>query len=291
MTLSLVQSIALLLLAPHAWGQSPGASQAATGSNEADDTTSPPSPLPRACPTDCATEYFQNLPEEWESDYRRVMDNLTPLLGFYDIDIVAWPSSEPPPTLDGHSVQPGQYVGGRDDQRGRHRTLMVLEIDLNELRNQHAHRLSVIAHEYFHVYQRNRNPSLRGRFDIKWLIEGSAAVFESMYLDEYEREPNYYQTAQLRHADPQSFGAPMEHYENGEVNYGTSTAMVLLACKEVGFQRMIDFWKRRPTNQNWKRLFEDTFGMSVEALYAAGQAGGLDELKLSAMGSLKTIRY
>ena len=106
MPLSLVLSIALLLLTPHARAESPGASQAVTESNEAGNSTPAPPPHPRACPTDCATEYFQDVPKDWESDYRRVMDNLTPLLGFFDIDIVAWPSSDPPPSLDGHSVQP-----------------------------------------------------------------------------------------------------------------------------------------------------------------------------------------
>ena len=51
------------------------------------------------------------------------------------------------------------------------------------------HRYSVIAHEYFHTYQMTQNKHANKydnhptSFKTKWLIEGSAASFESIYID------------------------------------------------------------------------------------------------------------
>jgi hypothetical protein len=151
--------------------------------------------------------------------------------------------------------------------------------------------LSVIAHEYFHVYQRHVNPSLNRGFSVKWLIEGSAAVFESMYLKDFEKKPNYAKSAQLRNAMPTAFGAKMEKYENPEVNYGTSTAMVMYACRNTGFQGMVDFWKRQPTDENWKKIFEEVFEIGVERFYAEGKRASLKDLSLSDMGDLRRIRF
>ena len=238
-----------------------------------------------------AEEHFHHVPAKWESEYRRVMNNLTGCLGDFDIDVVAWPSSDEAPLLDGKRVEGGQYVSGRRNEAGQDRILMILEIDLNELERAHPHMLSVIAHEYFHVYQRLQNHSLNRGLSIKWLIEGSAAVFESMYLNDFEEVSDYAERAQLKHAKASEFGARMESYENQEVNYGTSTAMVLLACKEVGFQGMVDFWKRQPNNENWKQVFEEVFKISVAQFYEDGKRVPLASLSVSDMGNLKRIRF
>jgi hypothetical protein len=243
------------------------------------------------CDSYCAKEHFHDVPADWERAFRRVMGNLTSRLGFYDIDIVAWPSSNDPPVIHGKRLQGGQYVSGGKDADGRQRVLMVLEIPESERKNKHPHMLSVIAHEYFHVYQRHVNPSLNREFSVKWLIEGSATVFESMYLKDFEENLNYAKSAQLRHAMPTAFGAKMETYEKPEVNYGTSTAMVMYACRNTGFQRMVDFWKRQPNDENWKAIFEDVFELSVERFYAEGKRVPLKDLSLADMGDLRHIRF
>jgi hypothetical protein len=248
-------------------------------------------PLPNKCDSYCAKEHFHNVPADWESKFRRVMGNLTGRLGFYDIDIVAWRSSDDPPIIHGKRLKGGQYVSGVKDANSRERVLMVLEIPESERKRKHPHMLSVIAHEYFHVYQRHVNPALNRGFSIKWLIEGSAAVFESMYLNDFEQIGDYSKSAQLRHAVPADFGATMEKYENREVNYGTSTAMVLFACRNTGFQRMVDFWKRQPNDENWKQIFEDVFDVSVERFYAQGRRQALNKLRISAMGDLRDIQF
>ena len=245
----------------------------------------------RKCDSYCATEHFHEVPADWERAFRRVIGNVTKRLGYYDIDIVAWPSSNKPPVVHGKRLQGGQYVSGGTDADGRERVLMVLEIPETERKEKHPHLLSVIAHEYFHVYQRHVNPSMHPDFTIKWVIEGSAAVFESMYLKDFENNPHYAQRAQLRHALPAVFGATMETYENPEINYGTSTAMVLFACRKAGFQRMVDYWKRQPTDEKWKALFEEVFEISVEEFYAEGKRASLKDMSLSAMGNLRRIRF
>jgi len=248
-------------------------------------------PSLRRCDSYCAKEYFHNVPPDWEKQFRRVMHNLTGRLGFYDIDIVAWPSSDKPPMVHGKRRQGGQYVSGGRAKNGRERVMLVLEIPENERKHKHPHMLSVIAHEYFHVYQRHVNPTPHEEFRIKWLIEGSAAVFESMYLNDFEKIDDYSNSAQLRHAVAADFGPKMEKYENSEVNYGTSTAMVLFACRKTGFQGIVDLWKRKPHDENWKQIFEDVFDVSVEQFYAQGQQAALKKLRISTMGSLKDIQF
>ena len=238
-----------------------------------------------------AKEYFYEVPKAWEVQFHRVVSNLSQLLGGYDIDIVAWPSWREPPVVHGKRLERGQYVSGGHGSGGKRRVMLVLEIVQDELIQEHPHMRSVMAHEYFHVYQRHVNPAIEEAFSVKWLIEGSAAVFESMYLRDFEQVDDYAETAQLRHAVPDDFGARMESYDNGDVNYGTSTAMVLLACREGGFQRMLDFWKRQPNNTNWKQLFEELFHVSVEQFYREGQHVSPETLDLSRMGNLHQMRF
>ena len=57
------------------------------------------------------------------------------------------------------------------------------------------HKYSVIPHEYFHVYQLSLSKNMYdGVFDIKWLIEGTAATFESLYTQQYY-SINYFKKA------------------------------------------------------------------------------------------------
>jgi len=67
--------------------------------------------------------------------------------------------------------------------------------------------------------------------------------------------------------------------------------MVLFACRKAGFQRMVDYWKRQPTDENWKALFEEVFEISVEEFYDEGKRASLKDLSLSAMGDLRRIRF
>ena len=74
-----------------------------------------------------------------------------------------------------------------------------MEINNNEFLQDHIHRYSVIAHEYFHTYQMTLNKHANKyddhptSFKTKWLIEGSAASFESIYIQQHYNENYFYQ--------------------------------------------------------------------------------------------------
>ena len=60
---------------------------------------------------------------------------------------------------------------------------MVLEIPDDEFKYNSNHRFSVIAHEYFHVYQMSLSKQFYdGNIELKWMSEGGAASFESIYI-------------------------------------------------------------------------------------------------------------
>ncbi len=235
--------------------------------------------------------YFHDVPPQWRTEFHRVLGNLVELLGDWEVEIIAWPSNREPPIHFGRRLDKGQYVSGRRTETGQNRVLMVLEIDAYEQAHQHPHRLSVMAHEYFHVYQRHANPALNDKFAVKWLIEGSAAVFESLYLRDFERVPDYWERSQRPHVRASQLGGAMERYDNPDTNYGTSTAMLLYACRETGFQGLVDFWRRRPNNENWKAHFEAVFHQPVDQFYEQCRRIKPENLSLAPMGALNDIRF
>jgi len=205
---------------------------------------------------------------------------------FDHINIYAWNDKveDPYPGING-----GAYVGGPPSNK-----IMVLEIPENEFIYQSMHRYSVVAHEYFHVYQLSINKPMNlpnGNYDpdgfsIKWLLEGTAASFESIYIQEYYNH-NYFINAQsnineMVHTDPSVF----ESYINNEINYGSSVFITLALAKELiklGHSektafRMIykDFLTSGVKNSNWQNHFADVFGISVKDFYYSLKAYTLD---------------
>ena len=139
--------------------------------------------------------------------------------------------------------------------------------------NNSTHRYSVIPHEYFHVYQLSLSKNMSdGVFDIKWLIEGTAATFESLYTQQYY-SINYFKDAQdsVNSAvmnNPNIF----ESYENSkdeDSNYSSSVFMVLALVNELkklnhteesAFKLIYnDFWRMNPSEDNWKTVFQKVF--------------------------------
>ena len=219
------------------------------------------------------------------------MKNLWTIIPSYEnvfdhINIYAWNDKveDPYPGING-----GAYVGGPPSDK-----IMVLEIPENEFIYQSMHRYSVVAHEYFHVYQLSINKPMNlpnGNYDpdgfsIKWLLEGTAASFESIYIQEYYNH-NYFINAQnnineMVHTDPSIF----ESYINNEINYGSSVFITLALAKELiklGHSektafRMIykDFLTSGVKNSNWQNHFADVFGISVKDFYYSLKAYTLD---------------
>ena len=112
---------------------------------------------------------------------------------------------------------------------------MVLEIPESEFTFESMHRFSVIPHEMFHAYQMSISKTFYdGDFRIKWLSEGTAASFESIYVKQHYSY-NYFKFDQNM-VDLEVLTSPriFENYDSiGDVNYSTSVFMILVLVKEL----------------------------------------------------------
>ena len=240
---------------------------------------------------DITYNIHESLPEEWITEFYIIIDDLSDLIPAYqnyfdDLTVYAWNSNVDDP-YDG--IQGGTYIGGSEDG-----FIMVLEINEMEFEWDSMHRYSVIAHEYFHVYQLSINEPMNepnggynpNTFSIKWLIEGAATVFESIYLQN-NYDYNYFindlshtNISDLIHTNPSVF----ENYDsnNLDINYTSSVFMVLALAKELvdlGHSeeeafRMIfkEFMLTGAKNSNWENYFLDIFGFSVDEFYNSLQS-------------------
>tara|TARA_B110000014_G_scaffold257869_1_gene243103 strand:- start:62 stop:1105 length:1044 start_codon:yes stop_codon:yes gene_type:complete len=228
----------------------------------------------------------ESLPLEWITEFYIIMENLSNIIPaqqnyFENLTIYAWNSDveDPYPGIEG-----GTYIGGSADG-----FYMVLEINEMEFEWNHMHRYSVIAHEYFHVYQLSINQSMNepndgynpNAFSIKWLIEGAATAIESIYIQDYYdynyflNELAYASISNLVHINPSIF----ENYNsnNIDMNYVSSTFMILVLAKELmelghseqdAFKMIFkEFMLTGAKNSNWEDFFADIFGFSVDHFY------------------------
>ena len=233
-----------------------------------------------------------SLPDEWITEFNTIINNLESTIpaykriGFPDsMNIYAWNNSVPSPYTDpnGNTMQGASISGNGTD------FWMVLEIPNDEFTNNSSHRYSVIAHEYFHVYQHSLSPAFSvgsdGEFnnpnamDVKWLIEGAAATFESLYIQE-NYGINYFEEGQAWgvEADVTSDPASYEYYSKQDNNYANSVFMVLALVKELesigfstekAFQSIFKvYWEQDPKNSDWKTKFEETFTIDVDSFYS-----------------------
>ena len=245
---------------------------------------------PCAYPIDIIYNIHPSLPLDWIAEFYIIMNNLSALIPAYqnhfeNLTVYAWNSNVEDPYL---GIEGGQYIGGSDDG-----LIMVLEIYDMEFVWDHMHRYSVIAHEYFHVYQLSINEPMNqpngqynpNGFDIKWLIEGTAAVFESMYVQNYYNY-NYFindliyaDLSYSIHTNPSIF----ESYnsDNIDINGSSSVFMVLVLAKELielghseedAFKMIFkDFMLTGAKNSNWEDYFLEIFGFSVYEFYTSLQ--------------------
>ena len=237
-------------------------------------------------PIDIIYNIHDSLPSDWVTEFYVIMDNLTNIIPanqnyFDELSIYAWNSNVADPYL---GIQGGTYVGGSEDG-----FYMVLEINEMEFEWNHMHRYSVIAHEYFHVYQLSINQPMNepnggynpNTFSIKWLIEGAATTIESIYIQDYydynyfTNDLAYANISNSVHTNPSIF----ESYNsnNIDVNYTSSVFMILTLAKELielghseedAFKMIFkEFMLTGAKNSNWENFFLDTFGFSVDNFY------------------------
>jgi hypothetical protein len=233
---------------------------------------------------DFSYEYnlHDSLPEDWKTEFTLVMNSLIELIpikgrsGFYHAPIFAWNSNTnlPYSSVTGSSYGGSSISGGSWQDVGGQVTWMQLEIPDTELQNKDMHRYSVIPHEFFHIYQIARSPNFR----IKWMMEGSAATFESIYMQQYY-DFNYFLSAQTNVDKKYINDAKLlELYESLEPNYASSVFTTLVLSKELqksglseieSFKKIFkEFYAKFPTTINWETLFSETFEMTVTEFYA-----------------------
>ena len=258
--------------------------ETATSATIAAGTTAPMTPASGAEPTIIIDA---SAPAVWVEEFNGVMENVKALLTPSrpkPLTIRAWLDTVAPPA----GFQKGQYLTSKNGE-----LVIALEISSTELEFQSDHRLSVIAHEYFHWYQSSLQSGEMFSFECKWMIEGAAAAFESMYLDQYHDIDTYFEESQLPYVpsgDPNP--AEYELYSTSERNYGYSVYMMLILASHTSFQKVfVDFWEQTPQPSNWRDIFSDTFGMSVDAFYDIVRTKPDKGSLIPTQGTLLTVQF
>ena len=243
--------------------------------------------IPETNPTEFTFIYniHNSLPSDWTDEFYIIMKNLEQLIPiapsnhFYELPIYAWNSSVDKPYKDKIGDASGASISGNGASvNGKY---MVLEIPKEEFQFKQFHRYSVIDHEYFHVYQMSLSKNFFDRnIELKWMSEGGAATFESLYIQQYYSY-NYFKNDQNR-VDKAAIDTPniFETYDaskSQDSNYSSSVFMFLALAKELqktgineneAFKKVLkDYWLTNPTNQNWKTKFNEVFTMSVDEFY------------------------
>ena len=136
-----------------------------------------------------------SLPNDWVNEFYLVMNNLDKVIPvkptnyFSSLDIYLWNSSADKPFKN--KIGNATGMSFRTSEYG---IFIVLEIPADEFKynSQFSYSnfrtISVIPHEYFHAFQFSLSNNF---FDIKWLVEGAAASFESLYTQQYYNKNHF----------------------------------------------------------------------------------------------------
>ena len=209
-----------------------------------------------------------------------IQDNMNDYLKSPGMDIYAWKSTKNPFPKVKKNMK-GSCICGDGSTRW-----MQLEIPSEELAKKYIHRYSVIAHEYFHVYQITLSENkLSDRDSPKWLTEGGAKVFEEMYVHQYYGKDSLKNDLKRTEMWSKKVLKKPSLYEKHKTsnkrgmdgNYTGSAFMVLVLVNELeknniseqqAFQLVFrDFWIERAKHRKWEKAFEKTFEMSTEEFY------------------------
>jgi len=224
----------------------------------------------------------ESLPSEWVAEFYTIMSNLESIIpaeprSYLDnMSIYSWVDNIDKPYKNKIGNTTGACICGNNKER-----YMVLEIPNDEFKYNQLHRFSVIAHEYFHVYQMSLSKKFYdGDIELKWMSEGTAASFESLYIQQFYGS-NYFLEAQTNvHISAINNPKIFETFDasrDEDINYSSSVFMALVLTKELqkigkteeeAFRLIYkDFWLLNPTDNNWKQRFEELFTFSVETFY------------------------
>lgn len=219
-----------------------------------------------------------SLPLEWKTEFENILLTLQKDIPIYAKDnsygmgVFAWNDDVTPP-YDFLGAGEACICGNG------YREWMSLAIPNNEFEWEAMHRYSVIPHEYFHVFQINHAPDQK----IKWLMEGGAATVESLYVQEHY-DYNYFLNDLAPGLDSTVVVNPelYESYEASDLvdqNYSGSVFITLVLIEELqknGLSEseslskvLYEFFKNEPRQSNWKTVFNEVFGFSLEDFYEA----------------------
>ena len=231
-----------------------------------------------------------SLPKKWVTEFENIIDVLQEVLPIQDnmndylkspgMDIYAWKSSKKNPFPEVNENMRGSGISGDGTTRW-----MQLEINSREFTDKIIHRYSIIAHEYFHVYQIALSENkLSDKDSPKWLTEGGAKVLEEMYVKQYYGKDALKNDLQSRMWNKKVF-KESHLYEKHKTsnkkgmdgNYAGSAFMLLALVNELeknnlseekAFELVFrEFWIERAKHRKWEKAFEQTFEMSAEDFY------------------------
>ena len=235
-----------------------------------------------------------SLPVDWVAEFETIMKNLGAVLPVSErihsvpnvtmpFQIFAWNSvvPNPFPQIPGAG---GASISG-SDSLGLH---MILEIPESEFTNNYLHRYSVIAHEYFHIYQIGLSDDI---MKPTWMIEGGAKVVEELYAQQYygqsEFDSGLFPVSATVLGNPAAF----EKYDrdgglvgsSADINYNSSAFMVLVLVDMLkrrgisearAFEMVLDdFVAELPDHANWRDAFQAVFSMNVQDFYSSLGSG------------------
>ena len=235
-----------------------------------------------------------SLPADWIAEFDTIMNNLGAVLPISErihsvpdvkvpFHIFAWNSAVPNPfpQIPGAG---GASISG-NDLLGRH---MILEIPESEFTNNYLHRYSVIAHEYFHIYQMGLSDDI---MEPTWMIEGGAKVVEELYTQQYygqsEFDSGLFPVSATVLSNPSAF----EKYDrdgglvgsSADINYNSSAFMVLALVDVLqgrgisearAFEMVLDdFVAELPDHANWRDAFQTVLSMNVQDFYSSLGSG------------------
>jgi len=240
----------------------------------------------------------ESLPQSWRTEFAVILANLqavapispclhelretsgefsakSPMKIYAWQDVVDNPWEAERPGMEGMSVS-----GDGTD------TWMVLEIEANDFASGSLHIYSVVAHEYWHVYQRATwmgfSPPNGDSWPV-WIWEGGAKTFEELYSAQHygrsEFDNNLFPVAAAALSDPSDF--KFYSSDGGAVggesdrNYNSSAFMVLALAKELQERQGLSEAESlalvltSPDPRGSETPFMDVFGMTLEDFYTS----------------------
>jgi hypothetical protein len=232
----------------------------------------------------------ESLPESWRTEFPAILATLQEVAPIspciHDLKenpakspmkIYAWSSDVDNPWEDERPGMEGASLSGDGTD-----TWMVLEITAEEFEFDELHRYSVVAHEYWHVFQRAAWTG-QGIEYPDWMWEGGAKVFEELYISEHygrsQFDNDLFPVISTALANPSDFELYAD--DGGEVggpsdrNYNTSAFMVLVLAKELQERQglteaqSLGLVLRAPAPRDSETPFQDVFGMSLEEVYTS----------------------